>query len=332
MAGITSRLETWLNARWYGPRLPGPLLRGAARCYGVLVERRRRSWAGRAWAAPVPVVVVGNISVGGTGKTPLTAWLARELVATGVQVGIVSRGYGRQRGDGPLEVTSATPVRQAGDEPLLLARETGCPVVVARDRPAACRHLLDTRAVDLILSDDGLQHYPLARQMEIVVLDAERGLGNGYILPAGPLREPPERLALADVVVWNGGVPAGERGLEMTLECREAVRLRDGYRVPLQQFAGQRVRAVAGIGHPERFFRQLSARGIEWDAIRPGDHGHLEPAMLGTGTEAVLMTDKDAVKLTDSEDPRLWRVPVRAHLPEGPSLLKQIQELVERPS
>lgn len=329
MSLLASRLEAWLNARWYGNRGPGRVLRGLACLHGALAARRRGFWARRAWRAPVPVVVVGNVSVGGTGKTPLTSWLARELEQQGLKVGIVSRGYGRQRGGGPETVTPQTAVSRAGDEPLLLARETGCPVVVGRNRPAACRHLLENHSVDVLLSDDGLQHYPLARQLEIAVLDAERGLGNARLLPAGPLREPPKRLEEVDFLVWNGGAPVGAEGLSMELESRDAVRLQDGERRSLAEFSGQRVWAVAGIGNPERFFKMLSAHGICWEPIRPGDHARLDPDWLGGGPEPVLMTDKDAVKLEDMGDPRLWRVPAQARLPDGQVILERIRELVE---
>ncbi len=327
-------LERWFLARWYGPGSPGLVLRALGNLHAVLAVRRRRYWLAhpeRRVRSPVPVVVVGNLTAGGTGKTPLVAWLARELQATGLAVGIVSRGHGR-RGSGALWVDPDMGASRTGDEPLLLARETGSPVVVSRDRSEACRTLLQSRSVDLILSDDGLQHYRMDRDMEIAVLDRARGLGNERLIPAGPLREPADRLDSVDFQVWNGGVPDGQVGLGMHLDIEVAENLVDGRRMPLTELEGTEIHAVAGIGHPERFFQSLEGHGIQVHRICPGDHGGFRIADLPRDGKPVLMTDKDAVKFSNVDDARLWRVPVRVRLPEGQRLVTAIEEQMRRSS
>lgn len=321
---MRERMEVWLQERWYGGRRPGLMLRLLARLQAGLVRLNRRR-ARRAWRGPVPVVVVGNLSVGGTGKTPFIAWLAASLVARGLSVGIVSRGYGRDSGETRL-VDADSDWRGVGDEPLMLRRETDCPVAVGRDRPAACRLLLVHHAPDLILSDDGLQHYALARDREIVISDGRRQFGNGLLLPAGPLREPLARLSEVDWCVWNGGVPSGRDGLAMWVHSREAVNLVDGRRQPLAAFAPGPVRAVAGIGDPARFFDNLEARGLRLVRETPGDHGvwHAD----GDDSLPVLMTDKDAVKLTGAAPDHWWRVPVSVEVDGAGPLLDDIQSLV----
>jgi tetraacyldisaccharide 4'-kinase len=272
-----------------------------------------------------PVVVVGNLTVGGTGKTPLTIWLARELSAQGLKVGIVSRGHGRRGGE-PRAVQATSDWREVGDEPLILARRTACPILVAADRVAGAR-LLAARGVDLILADDGLQHLRLARECEIVVIDGARGFGNGRLLPAGPLREPLIALSRADVVVVNGApghaslarALAPGSALGMSLEAQEAVRL-DARAPPraLSAFCGQRVHAVAGIGNPQRFFEELRAQGMEvFEHAFPDHHPFSAPELVFGDELPVLMTEKDAVKCSTFADPRLWYVPVTAQFSAG---------------
>jgi tetraacyldisaccharide 4'-kinase len=258
------------------------------------------------------VVVVGNLTVGGTGKTPLVIALTQWLCAEGLRPGVVSRGYGGSATE-PRRVTVADEASVVGDEPLLIARATGVPVAIGRRRAAAGRLLAGE--VDVILCDDGLQHYALRRDLEIAVLDGARQLGNGRLLPAGPLREGPARLGSVDHVVVNGrGGPSGS--LHMELVLGEAVQLTDGERRPLAAFAGAPVHAVAGIGHPERFFAALSAAGLAVTGTAFADHapylgGEFE---FGDGLP-VLMTDKDAVKYQPYARAGQWRVEVRAELP-----------------
>jgi tetraacyldisaccharide 4'-kinase len=289
-------MRAWLERRWYGEARRGDVLLPLAALFGGLVRLRRAAFA-RGLLARVtigrPVVVIGNLTVGGSGKTPLTAWLVGELAAQGVRAGIVSRGHGGTA-TGPLRVDAATDPRLAGDEPVLLARRTGAPVAVGRDRVAAARLLVPE--VDVVVADDGLQHYRLARDFEIVVVDGRRRFGNGRLLPAGPLREPLGRAQTADLVVVNGG-PAGAGEFAMTLEPGDVVALPSGSRRPLREFAGQRVHAVAGIGDPARFFATLRAAGVVPIEHPLPDHAALTPADLDHGDGLpVLMTEKDAVK------------------------------------
>ena len=319
-------MEQWLTELWYRERAQVPLLQPLASLYGVALALRRRAYAAgwlRSEDAGRPVVVVGNLTVGGTGKTPLTAWLARELSAQGLRVGVVSRGYGSGRRGSPRRVAATSSWREVGDEPLILARASGCPVMVGSDRVAAARAL--GGSVDVIVADDGLQHLRLARNCQIVVVDGTRGFGNGRLLPAGPLREPLTRLEQADAVVVNGrpehatlSTPLSAQGaLAMSLVPQELVRL-DGRAAPcpLEAFRGRRVHAVAGIGNPARFFAELRAHGLEVIAHPFPDHHPLRAAELAFGDGLpVLMTEKDAVKCPPLGDPRLWYVPVTAQLP-----------------
>jgi tetraacyldisaccharide 4'-kinase len=316
-------MEQRLTELWYRERAPPSLLAPLAWLYGALMRARRRAYVSgwvRTQHAGKPVVVVGNLTVGGTGKTPLTIWLAHQLIAQGLKVGIVSRGYGR-RGAAPRAVQSASDWRQVGDEPLIIARRSACPTVVARDRVAGARALVAAGA-DVVLADDGLQHLRLGRDCEIVVIDGARGFGNGWVLPAGPLREPLGRLPQPDAVVVNGAPEHGSLAaalrsspaLEMRLVAQEAVRL-DGQEPPraLHGFSGQRLHAVAGIGNPARFFGELRAHGIEVIEHAFADHHRFVPAELAFADGLpVLMTEKDAVKCLAFADPRLWYVPVAA--------------------
>jgi tetraacyldisaccharide 4'-kinase len=316
-------MERWLSELWYRAHAAGSLLQPLATIYGALLALRRRAYESgwvRSESAGKPVVVVGNLTVGGTGKTPLTLWLARELGAAGLKVGIVSRGYGRSD-TATRSVDARSHWREVGDEPLILARRSACPTVVGADRVAAARNLA-TRGVDVIVADDGLQHLRLARDCALVVIDGARGFGNGRLLPAGPLREPVVRLWQADAVVVNGarehaslaqGLPP-QGTLTMSLVAHEAVRLdTQATARPLAAFRGQHVHAVAGIGNPARFFGELRAHGIEVSEHAFPDHHPFAPRDLAFADELpVLMTEKDAVKCVAFADPRLWYVPVTA--------------------
>jgi tetraacyldisaccharide 4'-kinase len=288
-------VRSWLERVWYGQARGGAWLVPLAALFGLLVRARRGAYR-RGWLASGhpgrPVVVVGNLTVGGSGKTPLTIWLAAALEARGLRVGVASRGYGGSD-RGPVEVTAASDPAAVGDEPVLIARRSGVRVVVARDRLAAARRLAP--AVDLILADDGLQHYRLARDLEILVVDGRRRFGNGRLLPAGPLREPVERAADAGLVVVNGAARSGE--LTMTIEPQAVVALDSGARSALSDWRGRQVHALAGIGDPGRFFATLRASGlVPIEHPRP-DHAPIAAADLAFGDGLpVLMTEKDAVK------------------------------------
>ena len=270
----------------------------------------RHGWR-RSVRLHVPVVVIGNITAGGTGKTPLAIAVAQALRERGFNPGVVSRGYGGTQRE-PLLLGDAPNPQRVGDEPSLI-RTQGIPVAVGRDRPAAAR-LLVNAGCDVVIADDGLQHYRLARDVEVCVIDAVRGFGNGRLLPAGPLREPLMRLATADIRVCNGGERMG--AYPMQLRGGDACSLTDDTCQPLTAFTGQRVHAVAAIGHPARFFDSLRAYGILPVEHAFPDHHAFVPSDFNLGEDLpVLMTDKDAIKCRRFAQPGWWRVPVRAELP-----------------
>lgn len=322
-----------LQRIWYADAPPPLLLRSLSAVYGAIaaLRRRRHETANDSRRRPgAPVVVVGNITVGGTGKTPLVIWLVQALQGRGYRPGVVSRGYGGSAGDACLDVTVRCDPAETGDEPLLIARRTGVPVAVCRDRLKAARRLVD-QGVDVVVSDDGLQHYRLGRDFEIVVLDGERRLGNGRLLPAGPLREPATRLATVDAVVVNGAGRARPGELEMRLVGHEIVRLHDGETRPLASLAGERWHAVAGIGNPGRFFATLRGAGLEVIPHPLPDHADIrrEQLVFGDGLP-VLMTEKDAVKCRGFGSGERWMLPVRAELSAPGALLNRLWPALRR--
>jgi tetraacyldisaccharide 4'-kinase len=241
--------------------------------------------------------VIGNLSVGGTGKTPVTVWLARTLAARGLAVGIVCSGYRGSGRDVARLVAPDSDPAVVGDEAVLAARESGCPVAAGRDRVAAAELLVTEHHVEIVLADDGLQHLRLARDFEIAVVDGERGLGSGLCIPFGPLREPVARLATVDAVIVNGGAWSSDGSLRCSLRPVETVEPGSGRRRPIAELRGQRVHAVAAIGNPGRFFASLEAVGIPVTGHAHLDHAALAPADLVFADQApVLVTTKDAVK------------------------------------
>ncbi len=291
----------WLLRTWYSPR-PLWFLTPLAWLFAVLSGLRRAAYRAGVFgqvSLPVPVIVVGNITVGGTGKTPFVLWLVAALVRRGHKVGIVTRGYGGRYHEASLADAASDPQR-VGDEAVLLARKSGVPVAVGRDRVGAAQLLLKHHALDLIVSDDGLQHYRLPRRHEIVMLDQQRGLGNGWLLPAGPLRESEARLATVQQVVIKetaGGSFDWPGAVHMGLAIDTAVSLKDGARRPLHTFAGAPSHALAGIGNPEQFFAALRAAGLNVEGRALPDHAQPTAADLDFGdAHPVFMTEKDAVK------------------------------------
>lgn len=283
--------------------------------FGALAALRRalyRSGMLPSYVVAAPVIVIGNLTAGGTGKTPLVVWLVEELARLGFKPGVVSRGYGGSL-DGPALVTPSLSAAECGDEPLLIAARTHRTVVVARDRVAGAELVVECGA-NVVIADDGLQHYRLRRQCEVVVLDGQRRLGNGRFIPAGPLREPARRLELADAVVVNGGtVRPGE--IAMRIVGNRARSLRDGSERALASFAGSRLHAVAGIGNPQRFFASLAEQGLTVIEHAFPDHHAYQPGDLEFGDSLpVLMTEKDAVKCRAFPREDWWVVPVGAHL------------------
>ena len=321
-----------LQRRWYEDRPPPWWTLPLAAFYGGVVRLRRalyrRGWL-RAQRLPVPVVVIGNIVAGGAGKTPLTIALVEALRARGFKPGVVSRGYGGTA-QHPMLLDARPDPAVVGDEPALIRMRTGAPVAVGADRRTAAA-LLTGEGVDVIIADDGLQHYALARDIEVCVVDGARGLGNGRLLPAGPLRESPRRLDEVDFVVVNGGKATGTRltgdasdsqrmasAIPMRLRGDVARNLRDGLLRSLTDFSGSRVHAVAGIGHPPRFFDALRAFDIEVVEHAFPDHHRYATGDLDFGDGLpVLMTEKDAVKCRAFAQPDWWSVPVAGELPDA---------------
>jgi tetraacyldisaccharide 4'-kinase len=317
-----------IEAMWYGAAAPvwlapfsflyGALMAVRSGLYRIGLRHRMRVGA--------PVVVVGNLTVGGTGKTPLVAWLSTHLAACGMRVAIVSRGYGG-KARGVNRVTVHSRPSEVGDEPLLLARRAQATVFIGKDRVAACREAVADRA-DIIICDDGLQHLALKRDCEIVVIDGQRGFGNGCLLPRGPLRERPRRLRRVNAVVVNGAMtrpgfhlPKFVKGTHFNMNMRpgDAWPVRGGASLrALASFRGAGVHAVAAIGNPQRFFDMLRNAGLTVYEHPMPDHHPFAPGDLAFGdTLPVLMTEKDAVKCAAFADERCWFVPVTAEFTEN---------------
>ena len=313
-------VQSWLNKIWYEEAPPWWLL-PLSFIYGAIAGTRRFLYSKRlrrSWRASCPVVVIGNLSVGGTGKTPLVCWLVAHLQERGYTPGVVTRGYGGSSREVRRVAIDDDPLT-VGDESILLARRTGAPVAIGRDRPAAAQ-LLVSDGCDVIVSDDGLQHYALARDCEIVVIDGDRRFGNGWLLPAGPLRETPSRLKAADAIVVNGGRALLSGALSMRLDARKAIKMVGGGMQTLTSLSGSSIHAIAGIGNPERFFNMLRSRGIEVIGHALADHARITSSDIEFGDEKpVLMTEKDAVKCTAFAGEQHWYVPVTACFDGGES-------------
>ncbi|AFI85750.1 tetraacyldisaccharide 4'-kinase [Methylophaga nitratireducenticrescens] len=322
----------WLINSWYRPSLVSLFLRPVSWLYRLIISLRRQAYRNGLFeqlSLQVPVIVVGNISVGGSGKTPFVIWLTQYLQKQGWHPGIISRGYGGKADHYPCSVHLDSLAAEVGDEPLLIHQRTQCPVVVAPDRVAAGQQLLAENNCNVIISDDGLQHYRLQRDMEIVIIDAKRGLGNKLCLPAGPLREPMSRLETVDFTIYHG---ASESGLmPMHLHIQQAIPLASNIiHKPLTEFADTPIHAVAGIGHPQRFFDQLQQHGL---TIIPhaftDHHAYTEADFQFAEAYPILMTEKDAVKCHAFATQNMWYVPAEAELSPslGPEIDKKLREL-----
>jgi tetraacyldisaccharide 4'-kinase len=314
MSAVKSPLLPGFEALWYDNHPLRWALLPATLAYRAIARLRREGYR-RGWLktveVAVPVIVVGNVSVGGTGKTPFVIWLADQLKARGRRVGIVTRGYRGKSTQWPRTVGADADPADVGDEPVLLARRTGCPVVAGPDRVAAAESLLKTCSVDVLLADDGLQHYRLGRRFEIAVVDGVRGMGNGLCLPAGPLREPPARLQDVDAIVVNGGDWGHAGVFRGHAVVTRVYNLRDRSERSLESFRGGEVHAVAGIGNPQRFFDLLEDAGL--DVIRHPleDHAEIGTAQLTFDEPGpVLITEKDAVKCEQLAPADVWCVVV----------------------
>ncbi len=297
-------------------------------CYRLGLKKR--------WRAPLPVVIVGNLTAGGNGKTPVVIWLVEHLMQRGFKLGIVSRGYGGKASHYPLVLSRETTTAQAGDEPVLIYRRTHVPVAVAPKRRDAIEALLEQHPdLDLIVTDDGLQHYALERDFEIVVVDGVRRFGNGWWLPAGPMRERAHRLSEVDAIITNGGIAQAQE-IAMRLTPSVLVNIASGERRIIAGCTSQPMVAMAGIGHPPRFFNTLRDCGITPISTHAfADHYAFTLAELSNLTHPhqwLVMTEKDAVKCRDFAQDNWWYLPVDAQLEasQAEQLLSRIESLVGR--
>jgi len=324
---VVSRIGERLQEIWYGGRKPGLVLRALSALYGAVVRMRRaayrRGWL-RVQRVRVPVIVVGNITVGGSGKTPFVIALVEHLCVRGWSPGVVSRGYGR-RSRGQVTVDVATSTEAGGDEPVLIARRCGVPVVVDADRVAAAKRVI-ALGCDIVVADDGLQHYRLHRDVEIEIVEAGRRLGNVRLLPAGPLREPYRDST--DLRIENGLDELSAEGQSPHFELTgDTLLAGDGRAQPLEKWRGQRVHAVAGIGNPQRFFRSLRDKNI--DIVEhgfPDHHAYAEEDLHFLERLPIIMTEKDWVKCERLAPANTWYLPVYAAC--SPGIMDEIDRML----
>lgn len=312
---LSERIEkSWYETKWWNVwLLPLSLL-------FFVISHARRLWLTHVNTAvknnDIPVVVIGNINVGGTGKTPLTCELVNQLNKAGIKVGVISRGYGSNAPYYPYALNKNEPASIVGDEPRLLRDRLDCPVVIGPDRNAAIQ-LLSQQNIDLILSDDGLQHYKMARDYEIVVLDAKRQLGNKWLLPAGPLREGAWRLKTVDTVILNGDTDSTNGHNQMSIVPTAWVNAKTGERKSLDAFFEQKMHAVVGIGNPQRFFSTLDSLSVEYKQHIFADHHAFTEAdlkVVDDYSQQLVMTEKDWVKCAAFADENMWYLEVNAQL------------------
>lgn len=314
---IRSKMESVINRLWYAKSKWCLLLAPVSWVFVSIILLRRwfyRSGVFKTCRVDCPVIVVGNITVGGTGKTPLVIYLVNQLKQHGLKPGVIARGYGRSRSGVEL-VGVDSDVNAVGDEVKLIAEQTGCPVVVGQKRPLAAKFLLSNADCNVIISDDGLQHYALQRNLEIVVVDGKRRFGNRLCLPVGPLREPISRLGKVDYVVAKSSAQPGE--VAMRLKLHSTFSLDRSRSQPLSEFSGMKVHAVAGIGNPQQFFDML--RDHKLDIIEhtfPDHHNYCLDDLKFAVSGPVLMTEKDAVKCRDFDLDNAWYVPLAVDLPD----------------
>ena len=325
-----------IDKAWYQSAGWLRLLRPLSLLYGFISRRRRNRLTKQAVVFDVPVVVVGNISVGGAGKTPLIIYLVTLAKSLGLNPGVVSRGYGGHAPNYPMLVSTQTSPETVGDEPQMIFEKTGVPVVVDPNRVSACQHLITHHSVDIVFSDDGLQHYQMGRQFEIAVVDSVRGLGNQQLLPEGPLREGVSRLDEVDLVVLNGDGAFNYPGA-MTYRLRPTAfrHLASGETKSFQieELGSNTVFALAGIGNPSRFFDTLSALGLELKTIPLKDHAPITKELLDQYRSLPLvMTDKDAVKCHTKAPDNCWALSVEAEFDpqEAEHLAQILKRIVNR--
>lgn len=328
---MSHKTSRFFDSMWYGQRPVALLFIPLTWLFSGVVWLRSFMLE-KGWLAStrlnVPVIIVGNITVGGTGKTPVVIWVAELLKSAGYTPGVISRGYGGIASSWPQQVRADSDSRVVGDEAKILARRTGCPVAVGPVRAQSAQALIDHHGCDVIISDDGLQHYALQRDIEIAVVDGERRFGNGYLLPAGPLREPVGRLKNVDFIICNGLANANEYALK--IEGNEAIKLLDeSQRCELESFSETPCHAIAGLGNPARFFSHLKKFNISFKShIFPDHFKYAEKDINFDDDKPVLMTEKDAVKCTFIANEKHWYVPIKAQMTEkfGLTLLSMMKE------
>lgn len=308
-------MTQWLINSWYKPHPIRWLLSPLSALYRTIIWLRRHCYSigiFKQQRLVVPVIIVGNVSVGGTGKTPFVIWLAKQLQQAGFRPGIISRGYGGHTDKYPQRVESSSNPAIVGDEPIIIHRHTQCPMAVAPDRFSAGKMLLQQSDCNIIIADDGLQHYALARDIEIVIVDGDRLFGNKYCLPAGPLREPLSRLEQVDFIVHNGGKSSAQ--FQMNLSQIPAINLLEPtIHKNITDFVDQPVHAVAGIGNPDRFFKQLIKQGLNIIPHPFNDHHIFQSNDISfNDSNPILMTEKDAVKCQHFVNKNMWAVPIEA--------------------
>lgn len=307
----------FINDIWYGKSLLSLILVPFSWLYKIIIFIRQLIY--KSGILPVnqvgvPVIVVGNITVGGTGKTPLVIWIANFLKQNGYNPGIVSRGYGGKASHWPQQVRTDSDPVMVGDEPVLIAKRTGCPVAASPDRYSAATGLVEHKQCNIIISDDGLQHYALGRNIEIAVIDSLRRFGNNHCLPAGPLREPVSRLKSVDMIVSNGLPVKGEHQMEYTVNSLISVK-NENISCEITALQNKKIHAVAGIAHPEKFFNMLKKHGLKIIEHPFADHYIFKPADIKFDDDlAVVMTEKDAVKCCKFADENYWYLPINVEM------------------
>lgn len=332
-------MRQWLQRQWTTYSGWHLFLLPAAVLFGALIILRRYLYQHsflKSHRLAVPVVVVGNINVGGTGKTPVVIWLAQQLTKAGYKPGIISRGYGGSA-QHPIYVDENSEPGLVGDEPVLIAMRTHCPVVVSKNRVSAGRYLLSRFSdCNILISDDGLQHYRMQRDVEIVVYDAEKGFGNTMLLPAGPLREAKARLKTVDAVVCNGDSESTATKVNcfnMRLDAGDFYNLKSPTStLNSAAFVGKKVLAIAGIGNPQRFFNQLTEMGLQFEQHAFADHYAYTPDDFpGADADMIVMTEKDAVKCKAFARENFWVLPVSAVIDNGllPTILNRLTQSLE---
>ena len=331
--GNQSQSDLW-NKIWYDSHPLGLPLRPISFALKGVVWARRKAYQQGVFSRhsfSVPVIVVGNVTVGGTGKTPFLIWLGKLLQANGIRFGVVSRGYKAQAEPQPCLVGPGSAPEEVGDEPYMIYQQLKCPMAIGSARSEAIELLLQHNKLDVVLSDDGMQHYAMSRDMEIALVDGTRGLGNNYLLPAGPLREPSKRLEEVDFVIANTDAYHDAPVMQLSVDQVSSV-CDDSIVCRLSDLKGETVHAVAGIGNPQRFFNTLRDNGVECIEHPKPDHHHFTMEDVRFHDDLpVLMTEKDAVKCRKLGADKLWYVPVEAQLPQALSdeLLKAIQHLIQ---